>query len=74
VEVFSESTERYDRDGKFQAYKRLSSLQEYVFVSQDEKRIEVYRLAQGAWIVETSGAGGSVTIHGARIEVDAVYD
>ncbi|MBL8743594.1 MAG: Uma2 family endonuclease [Myxococcales bacterium] len=74
VEVLSESTERYDRDGKFQAYKQLSSLREYVLVSQDDKRIEVYRLTQGGWLADTSGAGGSVTIHGARIEVDAVYD
>jgi Uma2 family endonuclease len=74
VGVLSDSTERYDRDGKFQAYKRLSSLQEYVLVSQDEKRIEVYRLTGGSWAPEIGEAGGSVTIHGARIDVDAVYD
>lgn len=37
VEVLSDSTERYDRDGKFQAYKQLPSLREYVLVSQDER-------------------------------------
>ena len=41
VEVLSESTERYDRDAKFQAYKQLPSLKEYVLVAQDEPLIEV---------------------------------
>ena len=74
VEVLSESTERYDRDGKFQAYKQLSSLREYVLVAQDEKRIEVHRLGpDGAWSCELGGPGQSVTIHGWAIAVDAVY-
>jgi Uma2 family endonuclease len=74
VEVLSEGTERYDRDGKFQAYKTLASLREYVLVSQDQRAIEVYRRAtDGAWSCETAGPGGSVTIHGAAISVDDVY-
>ncbi len=74
VEVLSESTERYDRDGKFQAYKQIASLEEYVLVAQDERRVEVYRRREDAtWACETSGAGGSVTIHGASIAVDDVY-
>lgn len=74
VEVLSEATERYDRDGKFQAYRRLSSLQEYILVSQDERCIEVYRRANGDWLCETGGPGGSVTVHGKTIGVDAVYE
>ncbi len=73
IEVLSESTERYDRDGKFQAYKQLPSLEEHVLVSQEERRIEVYRLGGGVWSCETGRAGESVTIHGAIIEVDEVY-
>jgi Uma2 family endonuclease len=73
VEVLSAGTERYDRDGKFQAYKRLPSLEEYVLVQQDRPRIEVYRLEAGAWSCQTAGPGESVTIHGATIGVDAVY-
>lgn len=49
IEVLSESTERYDRDGKFQAYKQLSSLEEYVLVSQEPRCIEVYRRAGSEW-------------------------
>ena len=73
IEVLSDATERYDRDGKFQSYKRLDSLREYVLVSQDDRRIEVYRLEGDGWLCETGGAGASVTIHGATISVDTVY-
>ncbi len=77
IEVLSEGTERYDRDGKFQAYKLISSLEEYVLVAQDERRIEVYR-REGhdgrEWRCETGGPGGAVTIRGKKIEVDGVYE
>lgn len=74
IEVLSESTERYDRDGKFQAYRRLDSLREYVLVAQDERRLEVHRRGEsGSWSCEMAGAGGSVTIHGAKIAVDDIY-
>lgn len=74
VEVLSESTERYDRDGKFQAYKQIASLEEYVLVARDERRIEVYRRQKDAtWSCETSGNGGSVAIRGASVAVDDVY-
>jgi len=73
VEVLSDSTERYERDAKFQAYKKLQSLEEYVLVAQDERRLEVYRRKGESWICETAGPGGSVSIHGAAIAVDEVY-
>jgi Uma2 family endonuclease len=73
VEVLSESTERYDRDGKFQAYKLAPSLKEYVFVAQDEPRIEVYRREEASWTCETAGAGGRVRIHSRTVKVDDVY-
>ncbi|CAN5647906.1 hypothetical protein BH09MYX1_BH09MYX1_46170 [soil metagenome] len=73
IEVLSDATERYDRDGKFQAYQRIASLREYVLVSQDERCIEVYRRDGDTWRCETGSAGARVTIHGASIDVDAVY-
>jgi Uma2 family endonuclease len=42
VEVLSDSTEGYDRGKKFQHYRSIESLQEYVLVAQDEARIEKY--------------------------------
>lgn len=53
VEVISPSTERIDRHEKMMAYKSVQSLQEYVLVSQDEMRVEVYRRAGAEWEVQT---------------------
>lgn len=74
IEVLSESTERYDRDGKFQAYKQLASLEEYILVSQDARCIEVYRLQGGTWLCETGGPGASVSVHGTKIDVSEIYE
>ncbi|WP_394849058.1 Uma2 family endonuclease [Pendulispora brunnea] len=74
VEVLSDSTEKYDRGEKFAHYMRIPSLQEYVLVSQHERRIEVYgRPQHGRWIHEMAEAGESLTLHGCVINVDAVY-
>lgn len=48
IEVLSDSTGAYDRGDKLHAYRKLSSLQEYVLVSQDLRRVEVYRRGPGA--------------------------
>jgi Uma2 family endonuclease len=50
VEILSPSTERYDRGKKFQHYRELPSLQEYVLITQDSPRIEKYvRQEKGLW-------------------------
>jgi len=50
VEVLSETTERYDRVKKFDLYRALPSLQEYVLVSQSEPRVEQFlRQPEGGW-------------------------
>src|SRR6266446_9871640 len=40
VEVLSDSTEGYDRGKKFEHYRQIPSLREYLLVSQTEPRIE----------------------------------
>ncbi len=47
VEVTSPSTEHIDRTEKLSAYKQIKSLKEYVIVSQDTVRIDVYRRMRG---------------------------
>jgi Uma2 family endonuclease len=49
VEVISPSTERIDRHEKMMAYKSVPSLHEYVLVSQEEMRVEVYRRKGAEW-------------------------
>ena len=75
VEVLSESTEKYDRGEKFAHYMRIASLEAYVLVSQDERRIEVFRRPErGHWIFDVARAGEALTLHGRSLSVDAVYD
>lgn len=47
VEVLSESTERIDRREKLLAYQKLPSLEAYLLVAQDARRVEVFRRATG---------------------------
>lgn len=42
AEVLSDSTEAYDRGKKFECYSLLSSIKEYVLVSQYEPKVETY--------------------------------
>lgn len=52
IEVLSDSTEASDRGEKFAHLQRLASLKEYVLVSQKERRIDVYRRAEGrSWVL-----------------------
>jgi Uma2 family endonuclease len=52
VEVLSESTENYDRGKKFVLYRELESLQEYVLVSSDYKKVEIFRrTANNQWLL-----------------------
>lgn len=53
VEVLSPSTAAYDRGEKFEYYKQLASLQEYILVSQDRVRVEHYRRQGTQWTHNT---------------------
>jgi Uma2 family endonuclease len=45
IEVLSPSTERIDHSTKFDAYRRLPSVQEYMLIHQKQVKVEVYRKA-----------------------------
>lgn len=50
MEILSESTEAFDRGKKFAYYRTISTLQEYLLVSQDEYHVEQYiRREYGKW-------------------------
>ena len=71
IEVLSDSTEAYDRGGKFALYQRLESLQEYVLVSQNEACVERYvRQAAGQWLYSrVDGLEASVTLEAVSISL-----
>ena len=64
IEVLSDSTELYDRTGKFEHYRRLKSLQSYLLVSQKAMRVELYeRQANEQWLLSVSeGESGALEI------------
>ena len=76
VEVLSDSTEAYDRGAKAAHFRRIPSLQEYVFVSQGETRIEVFRRTGATRWELTEGRGGErveLASLGVSLEVGAVF-
>ncbi len=51
VEILSASTENYDRGEKFQSYRTIETLQEYIMMAQDAHHIEQYvRQPNGQWL------------------------
>lgn len=78
VEVLSDSTEAYDRGKKFEHYRRIASLREYVLISQKSPTIERYlRNADETWTL-TAVIGLDASIHLPTIDVTLplieVYD
>lgn len=52
MEVLSDTTEAFDRGDKFEDYRHLESLQEYVLVSQTRQRVECFRRnVAGQWVL-----------------------
>lgn len=54
LEVLSPSTERHDRTDKFDQYKQIPTLTDYVLIAQDRVRVEHYqRSAADLWTVRS---------------------
>lgn len=61
MEVLSPSTETTDRREKLAAYRRVSSVKEYVLVSQDRQQVEIYRREGDiGWLYLSFEAGETV--------------
>jgi Uma2 family endonuclease len=78
VEVLSESTEAYDRGGKFAHYRKLPSLMEYVLIAQTKPHVEHYvRQPDNRWLLAEADSL-SDTVHlpsiDCRLALLEVYD
>ncbi|MEO5923442.1 MAG: Uma2 family endonuclease [Bryobacteraceae bacterium] len=77
VEVLSPSTQDYDRGKKFELYRTIQSLREYLVIHQDRRFVEHHsKQDDGSWILrEHSGTGGSIAIDrlGIRIALSELY-
>jgi Uma2 family endonuclease len=64
IEVLSESTQGYDRGGKFEQYRTLESFKEYVLVAQDKPHVEHFRRQpDNRWILtETNNLEDSIEL------------
>jgi Uma2 family endonuclease len=63
IEVLSDSTEKYDRGQKFQFYREIESLKEYVLVSSSHKRVEVFqKMVDRNWLLFDSIETNSITL------------
>lgn len=71
-EVLSESTERYDRGKKFEHYRSISSLTDYVLVAQDQVLVECFRKQAGGWLY-TSLADGQLILPCGPIAIADLY-
>ena len=56
AEILSPTTEAYDRGRKFEHYRAVESLQEYLLVAQDRIHVDLYtRQPDGTWLLQEAG-------------------
>ncbi len=76
IEVLSPSTENYDREEKFKAYKSIESLREYLLVSQAKRFITLYaRHNEKFWFQSEYVEGETLKLESVDCElsVDEIY-
>lgn len=75
LEVTSDSSEEYDTGAKFEAYRTIPTLVEYIVVSHRERRITVHRRDGDRWVMRSAIRGGTARAEaiGAVLDVDTVY-
>lgn len=78
VEVLSASTESYDKSIKFDNYRSLESLREYVLVSQDAKKVIRYtKQSDGSWVLmDFIGDKTEIVLSSieCRLSMEDIYD
>ncbi len=71
IEVSSPSTVIIDRREKMLAYQKIASLREYILISQDEIKVEVYRREQGGrWWEQTLEREGELQLESVNLKID----
>ncbi len=77
VEVLSESSEAFDRGAKFDGYRSVESLEEYVLVSSVRREVDHFvRQADGAWLLRAYRGSDVVRIGvvGVELGMDELYE
>lgn len=78
IEVLSKSTRGYDRTHKFQSYRTIPTLQEFVTVEQDRVFVEHFRkLNNGEWLLReyaTLDASVPLDCLGISLSIKSIYE
>ncbi len=70
VEVLSPTTEAYDRGDKFALYRRSTTLQDYVLVSTNAMRVDLYqRNDRGRWEILSYDASDVIEIPSVNLSI-----
>ncbi|HEX8723295.1 MAG TPA: Uma2 family endonuclease [Pyrinomonadaceae bacterium] len=77
IEVLSRSTQTYDRGEKFERYKAIETLRDYVLVSQDRPLVEHFSLRQdGTWARAELRGDDAIALDSiaCRVPLAEIYD
>lgn len=71
IEVLSESTQAYDRGAKFELYRALDTLQDYVLIDQSRVHVEYFhKLEDGRWVLaEFNELDGVLLLESVEVEL-----
>ena len=72
IEVASDRTANYDRGTKFDTYRKLPSLQEYVIAQQSTQKIEVFR-KRTSWQAEYFGPADTFTLESVDLTMPVAH-
>ena len=77
IEVLSKSTQEYDRGTKFNLYRQIPSLKEYMLISSTEMLVEKYmKQENNKWLFTTYDKPGDLLLIesiGLSVEVNSLY-
>jgi len=74
VEVLSQTTETTDRREKLFAYQGIPSLQAYILVASEARRVERYVREAGGWMHEVAGEEVDFPCPGLSLRLEEVYE
>ena len=73
IEVLSPSTTAFDRGHKFEAYRSMPSLQEFVLIDPEAQTAEVYRRSTNEeWILRAFAVGQGLSLQSVDLTISAV--
>ncbi|MGH6944119.1 MAG: Uma2 family endonuclease [Geminicoccaceae bacterium] len=75
VEILSRSTAAHDRGRKGADYRTIPSVQEILFVSSEDRRVELWRREGKRWVIEDFIGEASIRLEsgGAEIPLSTIY-